>query len=66
MQSTITIANWNKSFRIESDECGPYIGIRFYELKRVLGNLVSTTKIREHYDAEGVLRYVDYIIYLKG
>ena len=66
MQSTLAIANWNKTFRIESDECGPYIGIRFYELMRVLGNLVDTTEVREHYDAEGVLRYVDYIIYLKG
>ena len=66
MKSTITIANWNKRFRIESDECEAYIGFRFYKLMRVLGDLVDTTEDREHYDAEGVLRYVEYIIYLKG
>lgn len=66
MQSTLAIANWNKTFRIESDDDPKYLALRCYDLQRVLGNLVDFTKVREHYDAEGVLRYVDYIIYLKG
>lgn len=66
MQSTLRIANWNKLFTVESDECIEYISLRAYELKTTLGNLVSTTKVREHYDAEGILRYVDYTIYLKS
>lgn len=67
MMSKLYIARYGSKFLVDEDNDSGYIERRGdLIVSYVLTTLVDSTKIKEHYDAEGTIRYIEYMIYLKG